>query len=43
MNTRDRRIAFMMACQVGHKDVVQLLLSDPTIELNATCHSGWTL
>ena len=31
--------AFMIACKYGHKDVVQLLLNNSKIELNAICYS----
>ena len=33
----------MLACQIGHKDVVQLLLDQSErIELNARDNAGWT-
>ena len=35
--------AFIIACYVGHKDVVQLLLEhSERIELNARANDGWT-
>ena len=37
-------VVFIIACQTGRKDVVQLLLShsDPKIELNVRDNDGWT-
>ena len=34
--------AFMIACEFGHKEVVQLLLENSNIDLKARDNHGWT-